>query len=295
MLSGGSRFRSITGSSKLEIFRQANQWWLSNLDKFFAYETPSRFHLSGSRLEFPSAVASLYRENETVYARYFQSTKAKGRAVLVLPHWNAVPNSYAGFCRYLNWLGFSALLVTLPITEIASRSECRGAEYSVSPNIGRTIASARQGVIDTLCCLDWLEQQGYQQVGIVGSSLGFGHAFVASALDSRLKVNVFNHCCSTVSDALWAGMPRYRAALESHISQQELRDCWSVINPISFFDRFSRFPKQSLLIVGRYDTIFARAYVEEAIRPFRAHGTESSFGGTSPAAIAPSAMRLTPF
>jgi hypothetical protein len=93
---------------------------------------------------------------------------------------------------------------------------------------------------------------------------------VASALDRRLTVNVFNHCCSTVSDALWAGMPRYRAALESHISQQQLRECWSVINPISYFDRFARFPKQSLLILGRYDTTFARDYVEEAIRPFRA-------------------------
>jgi hypothetical protein len=296
----------MAGSSELDVFRQANQWWLRNLDVFFAYETPRSFQLNGScvlrdtrktgavssappqcprefvpvwrraaapfALEFPSAVESLYEENNTVYAGYFPAKQACGRAVLVLPHWNAVPNSYAGFCRYLNWLGFSALLVTLPYHGERKPRECRGAEYAVSPNIGRTIASARQGVIDTLCCLDWLTLRGYERVGIVGSSLGFGHAFMASALDSRLKVNVFNHCCSTVSDALWAGMPRYRAALESHVTQQELRECWSVINPISYFDRFRGFPKQSLLIVGRYDTTFARAYVEEAISPFRAMG-----------------------
>ena len=265
-------FESIAGSSELDIFRKANQWWLRNLDTFFAYQTPRDFRIGGSRLEFRSAVASLYRENDTVSADYFQSAQACRRAVLVLPHWNAVPSSYAGFCRYLNWLGFSALLITLPYHGNRKPRECRGAEYSVSPNIGRTVASARQGVIDTLCCLDWLAQQGYEQFGIVGSSLGFGHAFMASALDSRLSVNVFNHCCSTVSDALWAGMPHYRAALESHITQQQLRECWSVINPISYFDRFGRSPKQSLLIVGRYDTTFARAYVEEAIRPFRVMG-----------------------
>jgi hypothetical protein len=129
-------------------------------------------------------------------------------------------------------------------------------------------------VIDTLCCADWLTQQGYEQIGIVGSSLGFGHAFVASALDQRLKVNVFNHCCSTVSDALWAGMPQFRAALEAHVSQQELRECWNVINPISYFDEFARFPKQSMLILARYDTIFARDYVEEAVRPFGAKGLD---------------------
>jgi hypothetical protein len=265
-------FESLPDAPELDAFRQANRWWLRNSATFFAYQTPSEFQLNGSQLQFSSAVKSMYRENDTVFADYFQCRQARGRAVLVLPHWNAVPGSYAGFCRFLNWLGFSALLVTLPYHGNRKPRECEGAEYSVSPNIGRTIACARQGIIDTLCCLDWLALQGYQRFGIVGSSLGFGHAFMASALDRRLTVNVFNHCCSTVSDALWAGMPRYRTALESHISQQELRECWSVINPISYAPQFGRFPKQSLLILGRYDTTFARAYVEEGIRPFREMG-----------------------
>jgi hypothetical protein len=271
-LEGVPGFAPLVGASPLDVFREANRLWLHNSAAFFAYQTPSDFQLRGSHLQFPSAVKSLYRENDTVYADYFQSGRACGRAVLVLPHWNAVPGSYAGFCRFLNLLGFSALLVTLPYHGTRKPQECTGAEYSVSPNIGRTIACARQGIIDTLCCLDWLAQQGYQQFSIVGCSLGFGHAFLASALDQRLRVNVFNHCCSTVSDAIWAGMPQYRAVLQSYISQQELRECWSVINPISYFDRFARFPKQSLLLVGRYDTTFARDYVEEAIRHFRGLG-----------------------
>jgi Alpha/beta hydrolase domain containing 18 len=260
----------LSGSSELEVLRKANARWLRDSASFFAYQTPSEFQLVGQHLQFPSAVKGLYRENDTVHADYFPSGQSRGAALLVLPHWNAPPSRYASFCRFLNWLGFSALLVTLPYHGQRKPRECVGAEYAISPNIGRTIACARQGVIDTLCCLDWLTQQGYKQVGIVGSSLGFGHAFVASALDRRLKVNVFNHCCSTVSDALWDGMPQFRAVLEAHISQQELRECWSVINPISYVDPFARFPKQSLLILGRYDTTFARGYVEEAIRRFRA-------------------------
>jgi hypothetical protein len=268
-LEGVPGFESLTGSSELDNFRKANRLWLRNSETFFAYQTPRKFQLHGAHLHFLSAVKSCYRENDTVYADYFRCVHARGRAVLVLPHWNALPSSYAGFCRFLNWLGFSALLLTLPYHGNRKPRKCAGAEYSVSPDIGRTLACARQGVIDTLCCVDWLAKQDYEQFGIVGSSLGFGHAFVASALDRRLTANVFNHCCSTVSDALWAGMPQYRTALESHISQQELRECWSVINPISYFDQFGRFPKQSLLILGRYDTTFVRDYVVEAIRPFR--------------------------
>jgi hypothetical protein len=267
-------FASQPGKTELDVFRNANQWWLQNSSTFFAYQTPREFQLRDHHLQFPSAVKSLYRENDIVFADYFPCGRARGRAALVLPHWNALPSSYSGFCRFLNWLGYSALLITLPYHGNRKPRQCTGAEYSVSPNVGRTIACARQGVIDTLCCVDWLEQQGYAQFSIVGTSLGFGHAFVASALDQRLTINVFNHCCSTVSDALWAGMPQYRVALELHISQQELRDCWSVINPISYFDQFGRFPKKSLLMLARYDTTFTRDYVDEAIRPFRAMGLD---------------------
>ena len=261
------------GASQLEALRQANQWWLRNRATFFAYQAPTEFRLCEGHLQFLSAVKSLYRENDVVHADYFRCRQAEG-AVLVLPHWNAQPAGYFGFCRFLNYLGFSALLLTLPYHGNRKPQECIGAEYSVSPNIGRTIACARQGVIDTLCCLDWLTSQGYERVAIVGSSLGFGHAFVASALDQRLRVNVFTHCCSTVSDALWAGMPQFRTVLERYISQGELRESWSVINPISYADSFGRLPKRSLLLLGRYDTTFARDYVEEALRPFRAMGLD---------------------
>jgi hypothetical protein len=165
-------FDSPTGSPEVEIFRQANQSWLRNSAAFFAYQKPREFQLRGPHLQFVSAVESVYRENDTVFADYFQCSRARGRAVLVLPHWNALPSSYAGFCRFLNWLGFSALLVTLPYHGNRKPRQCTGAEYSVSPNIGRTIACVRQGVVDTLCCLDWLTQMGYDRFGIAGSSLG---------------------------------------------------------------------------------------------------------------------------
>jgi Alpha/beta hydrolase domain containing 18 len=273
-LEGVPGFESLPGCSELNTFRKANQRWLRNTDEFFAYQPPIEFVLHGPHLQFPSPVKSLYRENDTVHADYFRCTRGCGRAVLVLPHWNAAPSAYASFCRLLNLHGFSALLITLPYHGNRRPRECMRAEHAVSPNIGRTIASARQGIVDTLCCVDWLGQRGYKEFGIVGTSLGFGHAFIASAHDPRLSVNVFNHCCSTVSDAIWAGMPSLRAALETHISQEELRDCWSVINPITYFDQFARFPKKSLVIRGRYDTTFAPDYVAEAIRPFRVMGLD---------------------
>jgi hypothetical protein len=159
-LEGVPGFEWSPGCPELDTLRKANQRWLRNSKAFLAYQRPIEFTLNGPHLQFPSPIKSRYQENNTVYADYVYCTRACGRAVLVLPHWNAAPSPYATFCRLLNLHGLSALLVTLPYHSDRKPRECINAEYAVSPNIGRTMASARQGIIDTLCCVDWLAQQG---------------------------------------------------------------------------------------------------------------------------------------
>ena len=70
--------------------------------------------------------------------------------------------------------------------------ELQRADYAVSSNVARTVHATRQAVIDVRSAADWLEQQGYESIGLVGTSLGSCYAFLASTHDSRLKVNVFN-------------------------------------------------------------------------------------------------------
>ena len=102
-------------------------------------------------------------------------------------------------------------------------------------------------------------------------SLGSGDGFLTSAHEPRLRVNVFNHCSSTISDVAWVGLRELRPELEPHLSQDVLRDAWSPINPISYFDRFARLPKVSLLVWGRYDELFPHTCTREIISAFRLH------------------------
>jgi hypothetical protein len=104
---------------------------------------------------------------------------------------------------------------------------------------------------------------------MIGTSLGSGFGFLASAHDRRIEVNVFNHCCATISDVVWEGLPHLRRKIEPHVTPDELRECWRPIHANSFFDRMARFAKRSLLVIGRYDTIFPRRYVREALGHFR--------------------------
>jgi pimeloyl-ACP methyl ester carboxylesterase len=244
---------------------------IQNSEDFFSYAVPTDFNRTGRLLRFTSPACSPWSENNTVSAAWYPARHADGRAVLLLPHWNASPASYVRFCRFLNLFGLSALVMALPCHGRRKPATARAAEYVVSANIGRTIACARQAVVDARSCVDWLEQQRYTRVALVGTSLGSGYGFLTSAHEPRLEVNVFNQCSSTISDVVWNGLPGVRRQLEAHLSQNALREAWSSINAVSYFDQFARHSKASLLVCGRYDRVFPRDCTREVIDAFRAH------------------------
>jgi len=146
----------------------------------------------------------------------------------------------------------------------------------VSANIGRTLDACRQGVIDVRCCLDWLEQQGYNRLGIVGTSLGSCYAFLAAAHDPRICVAAFNHASTYFADVVWHGQStrHIREGLEPQIDLERLRGLWSAISPMSYFDQFSRSPKKSLIIYAKYDLTFLPEFSRQVVDQFARHNLD---------------------
>jgi len=152
---------------------------LADSDHFFACRTPQDCRLEAGQLTFTSPVQTPYPQNNVVRAAFFPARKDTGRAVLVLPQWNADEQSHLGLCRLLNRFGITALRMNLAYHGPRMPPELQRADYHVSSNLGRTIHAARQSVIDVRACLDWLQQQGYERLGILGTSLGSCIAFIA--------------------------------------------------------------------------------------------------------------------
>jgi dienelactone hydrolase len=149
-------------------------------------------------------------------------------------------------------------------------AEIRRADYAVSANIGRTLDAARQGVVDIRACLDWLEERGYNRLGIVGTSLGSCYAFLAAAHDQRIRVAAFNHASTYFADVVWHGQStrHIRAGMESEIDLERLRHLWAAISPMSYFDQFARHPKKSLIIYANYDLTFLPEFSREVVAQF---------------------------
>jgi hypothetical protein len=251
---------------------------ISASDQFFAVRHRPVFELwrhgRGQTLRFPSAVVTPFPENNIVHAEFVPASGHEGRAVLVIPQWNSDEASHLALCRVLQRIGISALRLSKAYHHQRKPAHLQRADYHVSSNLGRTIHATRQSVLDAICCLDWLQQQGYHRIGILGTSLGSCVALLAAAHDPRPSVAVFNHVSLYFSDVVWTGMScrHIRRTLENHISPRDLRDYWKVISPASYLPRLATRPLNNLLIWGAYDTTFLPEHSRDAIDAFRALG-----------------------
>ncbi len=102
---------------------------LSNSDDFYALPPITDFNLSGDQLTWTSAVHTASAENNIARARFFPAKSRNGkrprRAVVVLPQWNAQPDSHVEACRIFNFLGISALRLTAPVSPGAAAARTR--------------------------------------------------------------------------------------------------------------------------------------------------------------------------
>jgi dienelactone hydrolase len=225
-------------------------------------------------LRFTSPVSTPYQENNLANARWFP---VRGRrAVVLLPHWNSDAISYVGLCRVLNMMGIAVLRLSMPYHDIRMPAEIKRADYAVSANIGRTMDAVRQGVVDIRCCLDWLEAQGYSNLGVVGTSLGSCLAFISAAHDPRIRVAAFNHASTYFADVVWHGQStrHIRQGIEAQIDLEELRNVWLAISPMSYFEQFARWPKKSLIVYARYDLTFLPEFSRQIVAEFARHGLD---------------------
>jgi hypothetical protein len=193
---------------------------------------------------------------------------------VLLPQWNHDTGAHVGLAKLLNRFGISALRMTMAYHAERKPPELQRADYHVSSNIGRTVHASRQTVIDTRCCLDWLARQGYERIGILGTSLGSCMAFIATAHDPRVRVGIFNHVSLYFSDVVWTGLATQfvRRGFGDSVSQDELRRYWSPISPASFLERFAGRDLKSLLLWARHDSSFLPVYSRGVLDAFRELG-----------------------
>jgi hypothetical protein len=263
---------SVKETDQREAIFRFNERAILDSHKFFSWDNVPAFSFDNGWVAFPSAVRTPFVENNTAYARFFPVTervagnesrddevsRAGGRAVVVLPHWNAKAHEHVALCELLNRNGIAALRLSLPYHDRRMVPGFERADYMVSANLGRTLQANRQAVLDTRAAVHWLEARGYDRIGIVGTSLGSCIAFLTYIHEPKISVGVYYHVSSYFGDVVWDGLTtaHVRRGLESALNRDDVRRAFLAISPNAYVNKLVGDARRGLLISARYDLSF---------------------------------------
>jgi len=269
-----------TDAAPADVIDQYVSHVMADTDAFFTPPPIADYTLTpaadGNLLTFPSALTTPHASNNTVRCRYFPAQRQNGlqgvppsrAAVLVMPQWNSDAGGHVGLCKLLAWNGMSALRLSLPYHDQRMPPELHRADYIVSANVMRTLQVCRQAVLDARRAIAWLKLQGYERIGILGTSLGSCLALLTAAHEPLIEVEALNHISPYFADVVWRGLStaHVRAGLNGHVELDLLRSIWQPISPRSYLERLRN--RKTLLVYARYDLTFPVDLSEDLVRAF---------------------------
>ena len=247
------------------VMDNTDAFYTPDATRYTFTKAPDTVRASGEEgvLTFPSGLTTPHLENNTVVCRYFPPNpirKAKPgatrRAVVVLAQWNSDADGHIGLCKILQKLGIASLRISLPYHDARMPPELKRADYIVSSNIVRTLQVCRQAVRDVRLALWWLRDQGYERLGLLGTSLGSCLSYLTVCHEPLVGTQALNHVSPFFGDVVWRGLSteHVRQGLEGHVDQDQLRHLWRPISPWSFLDRLH--DKKTLMVYAKYDLTF---------------------------------------
>ena len=268
-------FESVKGDIALSDLAGLVARNVTTAEKFYSPgpSNPADFAFNDGMLTFRSPIHTETQANNIVSATVYEARKSRA-AVIILPHWNALAGSYRLLCRILARLGLTAVELTLPYHGSRNRPGSVVADYFVSPNLGRTIRSTRQAVLDTRKTVDWLTLRGYRDFALAGVSMGSCIAGLVAAHDTRIRASALLLTAGDFAEVIWTSRAtrHIKESLETSLSLDDLQSVWSIISSGTFAKALSRDGHNTLVLSGARDRIAQPFLTERLCRQLESHG-----------------------
>lgn len=188
------------------------------------------FERLGGWLKFPSDISTDVEQNNVVWAKITESGSFD-QAMVIFHHWNAIARNRQ-IAHFFSRRGIAVVEIAMPYHLERSRPSSVHADYMLSPNLGRTIQSVRQAVLDGRKLIRWLKIEGYREISVLGMSLGSWVAGVVAAHDSTVSKASLFLTAGSLADMVWTGRATrlIRDSLEPVIELTDLRRAWGPLN-----------------------------------------------------------------
>ncbi|KUM25581.1 hypothetical protein AU467_25755 [Mesorhizobium loti] len=180
---------------------------------------------------------------------------SKSHALVVFHHWYA-RNRYSAFAKFFAARGITVIEATLPY-HFSRGSDDYSEEKFFNANLGRTIRSMRQAVLDGRKIVRWLYSQGYYKVSVVGMCLGGTVAGLIAAQEEKVDKAVLMVSPMSPADLVWTAetMKSLRSRIEPVMSLEDLRTAWSLISLEMHTWGLTRPHLDMMFVLGKDDTI----------------------------------------
>jgi hypothetical protein len=176
----------------------------------------------------------------------------------------------------LNRLGITAIKMSLPYHDRRAIPGHPRGDHLVGPNIGLTIQANRQAVLDVRRTLHWLADQGYDRLGILGTSIGSSIAFITMCHEPALRAGAFLHASTYFGDVVANGLTTMNVweSLQLKVSHDELRRYWAPISPLPYLSKLHGTSKKILTITAQYDPTFWPEFTNDFLSSIRRDGIQ---------------------
>ncbi|MBM9595042.1 dienelactone hydrolase-related enzyme [Rhodobacteraceae bacterium MCCB 386] len=243
---------------------------------FFEDEDASDLELGrdGGWISFPSSVATDVEENNLVWARVTER-RPSDHALVVFHHWNATSRN-PQMAKFLSRRGITVVEIAMPYHFERSRPGSSHADYMLGPNLGRTIQSLRQAVLDGRKLIRGLRNDGYGEISVLGMSLGSWVAGLVVAHEPAVQKASLFLTAGSLADMVWTGRAtqHIRASLEDKIDLADLRRAWAPLNLENYADRLARRGLDLQVVYAKRDTVVAPALTKQLIAKLENAGAE---------------------
>lgn len=262
---GGLAFARNNVPDTVEAFRKWTEWELND-DTYFRplmeIQKPAQW---GDQITFRSGLANRIEMNQyfTVRSKLSYNKRFTRHAVIVISE-SFAKDYYQTLPRLFSKFGMSVFQVPLPF-HFGRGGDVQGAEkYVLSADLGQTLHSTRQAVMDVLQTVRWLRSKGYLRISVVGFCYGGLIAGLAAAHSEEISRCAMVVSGGSMADVVWSGdsFVGAKAQLSQHLTLDEVRACWKLANLETHAEKLARPDFELMLLSGKVDNIVKKPVVD---------------------------------
>ncbi|RWX59702.1 dienelactone hydrolase-related enzyme, partial [Mesorhizobium sp. M4B.F.Ca.ET.089.01.1.1] len=218
-------------------------------------ESDQGFERKDGWLKFPSDISTDIVENNVVWAKITESGSFD-QAMVIFHHWNASARNRQ-IANFFSHRGITVVEIAMPYHFERSRPGSVHADYMLSPNLGRTIQSVRQAVLDGRKLIRWLKSEGYREISVLGMSLGSWVAAIVAAHDLAVSKASLFLTAGSLADMVWTGRATrsIRDSLEPEIELTDLRRAWGPLNLENYAHSLARPDLDLQVVLAKRDKV----------------------------------------